>query len=216
MSYSFPHFKSGNTSFANALNSVVAVIRKHGVNPGGRSGWAETENGWLPPYISATGGADIESAWDLIAGVEPETWKVRVGTILRGDDSVSDALTCSNPADEFTLIEGDIVAIKIESEDPTEFSIVTVNLWPEDAGAAVSYTGTVADGDFEMTERHYPLWQVKVSPVNEPSIAVGEGIVAVRIAPRENLAIVKRLYRTDTGELVTLPSFAVSHRAITL
>ena len=211
-----PEFKSGNKWMVEALNLVAEYAQRTGVNPGGRPGWNETAQGWLPPKVGAGEGSDIESAWDLIAGVEPETWKVRVGTILRGDDSVSDALTCSNPEDEFTLIEGDIVAIKIESEDPTEFAIVTFNSWPEDAGAVVSYTGTVADGDFEMTERHYPLWQVKIAPVSEPSVAVGEDIVAVRIAPRENLAIVKRLYRTDTGELVTLPSFAVSHRAITL
>jgi len=211
-----PEFKSGNKWMVEALNLVAEYAQRTGVNPGGRPGWNETAQGWLPPKVGAGEGSDIESAWDLIAGVEPETWKVRVGTILRGDDSVSDALTCSNPTAEFTLIEGDIVAIKIESEDPTTFSIVTVNSWPEASGAAISYTGTVADGDFAMTERHYPLWQVKVSPVSEPSVAVGEDIVAVRIAPRENLAIVKRLYRTDTGELVTLPSFAVSHRAITL
>jgi hypothetical protein len=65
MSYKFPEFKSGNKSFAAALNAIVAAARRHGVNPGGRPGWVETDKGWMPPYILAGEGSGID-AWDLV------------------------------------------------------------------------------------------------------------------------------------------------------
>lgn len=215
MNQPYPEFKSGNAALVDALNQVVEYARRHGVNPGGRHGWNETPDGWMPPLFRG-GEGGIDTPWTLEAGENPGEWKVTLGTILQGDDSVSGVLTCSNPSHSLTLVDGSIVAIKIESEDPTDYSIVELPSWPESGGAAVTFTGTVADGDFVMESRHYPLWQVTSTLPTAPHRSIGDSLFAVRIAPLENLAIVKRLYRTPAGELVTLPSFAVSHRAIEL
>lgn len=71
-----PKFSSGNASIRKALNAVVAYARKHGVHPGGRHGWSESPNGWVPPVSTADAalvklGFTVTRADDLNVKVSP-------------------------------------------------------------------------------------------------------------------------------------------------
>jgi hypothetical protein len=158
--------------------------------------------------VRATSAQDAESApWGLTAGDSAGSWKVQVGTILRGTDSVTAALTCSNPTDAYSLAAGNILAAKITSADPTSYTIVKLTEWPEEDGYTVTFTGTVGAGTFAMTARHYPLWQVVSTQPAGPHRVLGAGLYAVRKVPPCDLVIKRGVYRTPAGEYPTLPSF---------
>jgi len=165
---------------------------------------------WLSGGTAANHGA-----WH-ITSTGDGSFTISVGTILKGDDSVSAVVTCTNPNDEFTGAPGKYLAIKIELKQPASYTLVLLNEWPEDAGAPVTYDGTVATADFEFIARYYPLWQFAASSSEPDTVSLGADLVAIRIAPRENLVIQDSLYKTPDGEIVPLPRFGISHRAISL
>lgn len=140
---------------------------------------------------------------------------VNVGTILKGEESVSQELTCSNPDTEHTAAAGKILAIKIEEEAPTSYSIVLLSSWPEGDGYTVTFTGTLGDDDFEFVARHYPLCRFVDAATEETGISLGEAIYELRLAPREHLSLVYGSYRTPAGEYPVLPGFRTAPRRLT-
>jgi hypothetical protein len=139
---------------------------------------------------------------------------IDVGSILKGDDSVEAALTCSNPTDIFTGAVGKYLAIKITALQPTDYELVLLSSWPETGGAAVTFTGTVAGADFEMTARHYPLWKFATESSDPDAVPLTTNLVGIRLAAKAHLVIQDSLYRTPAGEVIPLPRFGISHRSI--
>jgi hypothetical protein len=207
-----PTFKGGNISIASALNRLANALWRHGVNPAGRPGWSESVDGWVPPVVFG-GGEGSVFPWALNSKGDGD-YSITLGTILKGDDSVSDSLACDNADYLFTPDVGDFLVLKIAEIVPTSYEIELLSSWPEDGGAAVSYSGSVATGDFALVSRYYPLWKFVATSSDPSSQLLGDGVSAIRCAPPANLVIQDSLYRTDTGEVVILPRFGISHRAI--
>lgn len=206
--------KGGNASIRTAINERTEALWRHGVNPAGMPGWSETADGWKPP-LAFGGGERSVFPWSINA-VGDGLYGVTVGTILKGDDSVSEKLTCSNVDYQFTPSADTFLVIKITKRDPATYELKLLTEWPEDDGKTVSYTGTVATTDFEFVARYYPLWHFVESSTDESAISVGENVVGVRCAPFANLVIQDSLYRTPTNEIVFVPRFGVSHTALNI
>jgi hypothetical protein len=207
-----PEFKSGNKWMVEALNLVAEYAQRTGVNPGGRPGWSETAQGWLPPKVGAGGGGVFSQAWPLtVVDGEAAEVSIGVGTILKGADSITQKLTISNPTEVFTVSSGGYIALKIASEVPTSCQLVFLAEWPEESGYQVTYTGTMTDGDFVFTARHFPLWKF-IPTATDSSLRVSESIHAEQLC-FNHLEIQYGIYRTPDGEFVQLPGFSTSHKA---
>ncbi len=167
-----------------------------------------SEFAWMSGGTAAAGGP-----WQI--KVADGGVSVAVGTILRGDDNVSLVVSCENPEELFDPAEGSILAIKIEDLAPTSYSLVALESWPEESGAAVSFTGEVGDSSFEFEARHYPLWQFRPETATAGAVPIRDGLVGVRLAPPSHLVIHDSLYRTPDGEVFVAPRFGLSHAAIT-
>ena len=190
MSYSFPTFKSGNTNFANALNAVVAAAKKHGVNPGGRPGWVETENGWMPPYLLS--GSTSAFRWDLKRAPDSDDeWILLNPSVTFSREDVEQEIEITN--DPFTLADGDWVVAKMEGpidtflETPT-ITIEKLSTWD---GFPSAYEFS-ASPDFNWEFSRIPIHRVEAFAEDDDkgdAIAVGEGIYATKlIGPYPTLA----------------------------
>ena len=207
-----PEFKSGNKWMVKALNLVAEYAQRTGVNPGGRPGWSETAQGWLPPKAGAGEGGVFSQAWPLtVVDGEALEVSIEVGTILKGSDSISEKLTISNPDEVFVADVGGYIALKITEEVPTTCELVFLPEWPEESGYQVTYEGTIAEENFAFVERHFPLWKF-VADATGSSTSVAEGVHAEQLC-FNHLAIQYGIYRTPDGEFVQLPGFTISHKA---
>jgi hypothetical protein len=207
-----PEFKSGNKWMVEALNLVAEFAQRTGVNPGGRPGWSETAQGWLPPKIGAGGGGIFSQAWPLtVVDGEAAEVSIEVGTILKGSDSISQKLTISNPTEVFVVDVGGYIALKITQEVPTTCQLVFLPEWPEASGYQVTFDGTIGGGDFAFVERHFPLWKF-VAVASDSSTAVTEGIHAEQLC-FNHLEVQYGVYRTPIGEYIVLPEFKISNKA---
>lgn len=151
--------------------------------------------------------------WGLSPGSSAGTVVVDVGTILKGSDSISAKLTCSNSSAQFSPGNGDYLAIKIEDLAPTTYELVLLNSWPESNGLQVSFTGTLAAGTFAFTSRHYPLWYFTSTFSDEADFGVASGLYGIQLT-KSNLQITQGVYRTPAGEFPQLPEFSYAHRAV--
>lgn len=191
MSYSFPKFKGGNTNFVNALNAVVAAAKKHGVNPGGRPGWIETADGWMPPYLLS--GSTSTFRWDLKRDPDSENeWILLNPSVIFSREDIEQEVEITN--DPFTLADGDWVVAKMEGPIETflETPIITIeklSTWP---GFPSAYGfGTGPDYEWEFTR--IPIHRIQAfgeeSEEKKDAISVGEGIYATKlIGPYPTLA----------------------------
>lgn len=189
MSYSFPKFKSGNTNFANALNAVVAAAKKHGVNPGGRPGWASTENGWLPPHIFSTSTSSFR--WDLKRAPDSEDeWILLNPSVTFSRDNIEQEVTITN--DPFTLEGGFWVVAKMEGPIQTFLETPTITIESLDTwdGFPSAYKFGADPFDWEITR--IPLHYVEALAEDadkKDAIPVGDGIYATKlIGPYPTLA----------------------------
>lgn len=206
-----PEFKSGNKWMVEALNLVAEYAQRTGVNPGGRPGWSETAQGWLPPRNSINEFV-LTVPWKLsVEDGEAGEVKIDAGTILNSSDSITQKLTISNPTATHTVQSGGYIAIKIDSKTPTSCEIVALEEWPEEDGYQVTFTGTVGDGDFVFVARHYPLWKF-VEAATDSSTPIGPDIHGIQLC-YDYLQITYGPYRTPDGEFPHLPKFIPSHRA---
>jgi len=148
--------------------------------------------------------------WAL-ASVDADTPAVVLnpGTILKGSDQIDAVLTCSNPTAALTVGVDRYLAVKITSEAPTSFELVSLASWPEADGYQVSYTGTIGDGDFVFTARHYPLWTF-VAVATSETVPIADGVHGKQLC-FSPLELQYGIYRTPDGEFPYLPEFSVSH-----
>lgn len=190
MSYSFPKFKSGNTNFVNALNAVVAAAKKHGVNPGGRLGWVETENGWMPPHLLS--GSTSTFRWDLKRAPDSENeWILLNPSVTFFRDDVEQEIEITN--DPFTLADGDWVVAKMEGQIETFLETPTITI--EKVSTWDSFPSAYQFGDdphYEWEFSRIPIHRVQAFAEEDDkgdAISVGEGIYATKlIGPYPTLA----------------------------
>ena len=191
MSYKFPVFSVGNKSFVQALNSIVEAARRHGVNPGGRSGWVSTDTGWMPPYIPPNQNK-AKFPWDLIlAQEEGGMFSLRYPSVTFSREDIEQEIEITN--DTFTLADGDWVVAKMEGpidtflETPT-ITIEKVSTW--DSFPSAYQFGD--DPDYEWEFSRIPIHRVEAFAEEDDkgdAIAVGEGIYATKlIGPYPTLA----------------------------
>jgi len=189
MSYSFPTFKNGNTSFANALNLLAAAAKKHGVNPGGRPGWVETENGWMPPHI--IGGGIGAFRWDLKRAPDSEDeWLLLNPSVTFSREDIEQEVEITN--DPFTLEDGDWVVAKMQGPIATflETPAITIEKLSTWDGFPSAYKFGADPFAWEITR--IPIHRVEAFAEEDDkgdAISVGEGIYATKlIGPNPTLA----------------------------
>ena len=154
MSYKFPSFKSGNKSFANALNSIVEAARRHGVNPGGRPGWVETDKGWLPPYISA-GESSALDAWDLV--LFEDSYKIqRPGRIYLNYTDLTAPVTITGISSDFDFGPEKFAYIKLTNLSEPEFELV---FGPAPETPFKTYKFSTEETFQKVDEAYFLLWE---------------------------------------------------------
>jgi hypothetical protein len=155
MSQTKPTFSKGNKSFVAALNRIADALWKHGVNPGGRPGWVETKDGWMPPL--ALSSAITESRWDLIQDPDDsELFVLRAPLVYAGVSELGAEIAITNDgialaADKYVVLEVDDVTL-----DPYTLTLATAD--EETGGELEAYTfNETTDA---LTSAKFPLWYV--------------------------------------------------------
>jgi len=160
-----PVFKSGNTAMAAGLNSVADYAREHGVNPGGSPGWLQTPDGWKPPVISAS---ILEGPWDLVAGEEEGTFKLRAPVVVAGITDLGNVLVITNEpitieADKFVVLEIDDVLV-----NPYTFTLALKEV--DEEGGLEVYTFT---GEDALETVNLPLYKLTAT-ASAGSVRIGD------------------------------------------
>lgn len=207
MSYKFPSFKSGNKSFANALNSIVEAARRHGVNPGGRPGWVETDKGWLPPYIFSE--QKVEFRWDLIPAPEAEgQFILRYPSVTYSREDIESEVAITN--DPITLADGSWVIAKMEGPIETFLTTPTITIEAQSTWADFPSAFEFGADPFEWEATRIPIYKVETfaeGADKKDAIAVGEDLFATKlIGPYPTLAFT--LAEVPTAERIrVVPTF---------
>jgi hypothetical protein len=193
MSQKKPSFEGGNRSIAKALNRLADALWRHGVNPGGRPGWVETKDGWMPPF-AMPGSAAADSIWDLrvtdnVAG----KFEIDCGEIIASAKDLTTGVAIVDATDEFTATLNHIVYLKMEGFAPTTITLVSGAEWQDPPGMAKT-TGSGASTALDFTA--YPLWQF-VGTATSKTIQVADGIHAKRIAPNTHFLLSQGIYRDE-------------------
>jgi hypothetical protein len=213
MSYRFPKYQNGNKSFAKALNDLVAVFKRHGVNPGGRPGWVETENGWMPPYISpsAIGGGTI---WTLNV-ISPDEMEVSVncGTIIEDVNDLTSHVAVVDCGETFNVAEGDMLWLKLEYNTGTAVTTVTLESGDTWGGYPKCFESTGSGGTAEWVATYYPLYKFLAESTSETS-PVTEGLHALKLVGETHFAIANVIYQNATDRPVSGITLVPYHRAI--
>jgi hypothetical protein len=198
MSYKFPTFKAGNKSFASALNAVVDAARRHGVNPGGRPGWVETDKGWMPPHIGDVGGGKSELLlWDIeIFDAEEGIVKIKnAGTIIKNFSNLSVPLEVENIDSEFEVAANEYLYIKITGA--ADLPVATLESGPawEDHPAPVETTNSGETAAF--ASYYYPLWQFLSESSSSNDVGIKEDLFAKRLVANTNFLRGGTTYHKD-------------------
>lgn len=203
-----PEFKVGNASFRKALNQVIEYSRNHGVNPGGRPGWNQTPDGWMPPHInpSVIGPGLL---WELvIEDSEAAEVSIKCGTILKDASNLSEIFTITNATSTFTVSAGDKIFLKLTNLESPEITLTKNATWT-DYPSRYEVTGTEASAVF--TAYHYPLYYFD-DISDESSITIqSEAIYAHRVCENTNFELIYAIYQKDSDAALTVPKLIASH-----
>jgi len=189
MSYKFPSFKSGNKSFANALNAIVEAARRHGVNPGGRPGWIETDKGWMPPYIFSE--QTVEFRWDLIpAPADEGQFILRYPSVTYSREDIESEVLITN--DPMTLADGDWVIAKMEGTIETFLTTPEITIEAQSTWTDFPSAFEFGADPYEWAATRIPIYKVETFAEGEDkkdAVAVGEELFATKlIGPYPTLA----------------------------
>jgi hypothetical protein len=207
MSYKFPEFKSGNKSFANALNAIVKAAKRHGVNPGGRPGWVETDKGWLPPHIFSD--ATVEFRWDLIPAPDDEgQFILRYPSVAYSrEDIESEVVITNNP---MTLANGDWVIAKMAGPIDTFLETPTITIEAADTWDGFPSAHQFGGSEYEWQATRIPIYKVQTfaeGADKKDAIGVGEALSATKlIGPYPTLAFTLAEV-PDAGRTRVVPTF---------
>ena len=208
-----PQFASGNAAFAQALNQVVEYARRHGINPGGRPGWNETPDGWMPPLFRG-GSESVFLTWNLqVADPAAPSVKLLPGTIIKDVANVTEGLDITDVENEFAVSAGDYMWLKLEFDENTEQFIATVetgNSWPgHPRGYEITGTGSAA----EWASTSYLLYAF-TSTSTATSEAIGNGVFSERLIGDHHLAVIGTNYQSGTDKPTTGFTFIPFHKVV--
>ena len=174
-----PEFKTGNKSFAKALNTLAAYARETGVNPAGRPGWSWSKDGWVPPYVFA-GTGSTPQPWDLIAApaedppADPPEWVVYNPQLVYKRSDVAATIAVTN--DPFAPTATQWLVAKIDSLTTPAIEILCVDDWPEYPHV---YDFSAAP-DYDFVSAHIPLWRF-YSTDSEGRVRLGEELFGQKL-----------------------------------
>ena len=213
MNQPHPQFASGNAAFAQALNQVVEYARRHGINPGGRPGWNETPDGWMPPLFRS--GADsLFLTWNLqVTDAGAGKVKLLPGTIVKDVADVTVGLTIADISNEFTVSDGDYMWLKLEySEGDEEFTatVETGSAWP---GYPRGYEITGSESTADWASTSYLLYAF-TSVSTATSEAIGNGLFYERLVGDHHLAVIGTNYQSGTDKPTTGFTFIPFHKVV--
>ena len=175
-----PVFTSGNAAFKKALNSVVEFAKVHGVNPGGRPGWNQTADGWMPPYLTNSG-ASGPVFWDLQVtdSTEGKVKIINPGIVKRTSAyDASGLVSIASIDDEFTAVADSALILKVTADLTTTLEMVTTDWtgWPYPHESEE----TTPPGLWVMKFYRLILWDFVASSSRPDSIKVAEEVFAER------------------------------------
>jgi hypothetical protein len=170
MSQTKPVFGNGNKSISAALNRLADAMWKHGVNPGGRPGWVETKDGWMPPL--ALSQPVTESRWDLVpdpddTGETPQRI-LRAPLVYQGVSTIGDGITISN--DPITLESNKYVVLVLDDPSQSPYDLRLDIVAEGEEGQLDAYE--FDPGDDSLVSAKFPLWKV-ADEASPGSFAVG-------------------------------------------
>lgn len=163
-----PEFKTGNKSFAKALNAMAAYARESGVNPAGRPGWSWSKDGWVPPYVFSSPSA-IRS-WDIIPVPDSEdALKMSFPKVLRSADDVT--LTIAITGNSFVPAADNWIVLEILPDWTA--SINMVETWD-------SYPSCFEfDESDEFVSTTWPLYKLVGEEETDANL-IADGVYALR------------------------------------
>jgi hypothetical protein len=193
-----PEFKSGNKWMVEALNLVAEYAQRTGVNPGGRPGWSETAQGWLPPYNKG-GGEMGEFRWDLINSTEEGEWTLFDPKVVYSREDIESDVVINN--DPFTLAADYWVVAKMEGpvNDFIAAPTITIEALDTWSGFPSAYKfGSAPSSNWEVTR--IPIYKIEALGENEDktgTVSVGDGLYATKLVSH---------YPTLAFTLATVPN----------
>jgi hypothetical protein len=176
-----PSFSRGNKNFANALNEVVEFARRHGVNPGSRSGWAETRDGWQPPDFEGTG--IVGARWDLETFTEDDEtlYRIRAPFVVRSRTAVASETTFIN--DGFLPLADRWVVARMTT--PAEITLEMIEEWTGYPNAYQFGSGP----SFPLSAARIPLWRLYDEDA-EDRVPISEGVYGKKLVGNGPLRVV--------------------------
>jgi hypothetical protein len=149
-----PEFKSGNKWMVEALNLVVQYAERTGVNPGGRPGWNETAQGWLPPKVGVGEGFAID-AWDLVTF--EEQYKIaNPGRIYLDYNDLAEPVTITGITSAFDFGPSQYAYIKLTNLAEPTFELV---FGPAPEDPFKTYKFTTEETPQKVEEAYFLLWE---------------------------------------------------------
>ena len=182
----------------------------------------ETFGAVYPPTVAPLnvptmlgGGAPGEAGpWGLQPAANPGDFTIDVGSILLDLADATSAATIASAGSTFTGAVGHIVRIRLEPSTPGSLADLVVTL--ESAGQWTGYPLPRIDGSgdgVEWVASYYPLWRL-VAEGSPGSIALAEGIHAIRLAPPCHLGVVHSVYAATGDRPVPVPVLVPAPAAI--
>jgi hypothetical protein len=208
-----PQFSKGNQFICKALNMVSQFARRHGVNPAGRPGWSQTEDGWQPPVIRSVEG-DPGGLWDLeVVDSDAGTVKIiRPGTIIKDFVDLSVALTVADVSDEWTVSSGHKIWIEITgAADAPVATMKSGSSWT-DSPAPVTTTGT--GGSAVFASYQYVLWEFISASSGETDVRVNESLFGRRVGQDDHFLRGGTTYHKEGDQPFWIHFLMPYHRVI--
>jgi hypothetical protein len=148
-----PEFKSGNKWMVEALNLVAEYAERTGVNPGGRPGWNETAQGWLPPKVGV--GDFAIDAWDLVTF--DEQYKIaNPGRIYLDYNDLAEPVTITGITSAFDFGPSQYAYIKLTNLTEPTFELV---FGPAPEDPFKTYKFTSGETFQKVEEAYFLLWE---------------------------------------------------------
>ena len=149
-----PEFKSGNKWMVEALNLVAEYAQRTGVNPGGRPGWNETAQGWLPPKVGVGEGLAID-AWDLVTF--EEQYKIaNPGRIYLDYNDLAEPVTITGITSAFDFGPSQYAYIKLTNLTEPTFELV---FGPAPETPFKTYKFISSETFQKVEEAYFLLWE---------------------------------------------------------
>jgi len=204
MSQKKPSFEGGNRSIAKAMNRLADALWRHGVNPGGRPGWVETKDGWMPPAPNMGGDGSASLLWSLkviteegggkkVSIVNPGLVRKTMALDATGIVNIADL------ADEFTPAANKLLVLEYLPTLATTLKMVDEwDGWP----MPVDTVETDPGGLWVMSRGYHVLYDFRSSSDDSDAIKIQDNLYAERRAYNDHLMFVNTMMEDKDAHFV--------------